>query len=58
MDIAKKFNLKVRITPFLLEDANQALAAIRNGAIEGSVVLRMSGAGWHPFNSFSPTHTK
>lgn len=41
MDIVKKFHLKVTITPFLLEDANQALAAIRNGTLEGSAVLKM-----------------
>lgn len=41
MDIVKKFHLKVTITPFLLEDANQALAAIRNGTLEGSAVLKI-----------------
>lgn len=41
MDIVKKFHLKVTITPFLLEDANQALTSIRNGTLEGSAVLKM-----------------
>jgi len=41
MGIIKKFHIEVTITPFLLEDANQALAAIRNGTLEGSAVLKM-----------------
>lgn len=41
MEIVKQFHLKVTITSFLLEEANQALAAIRNGTLEGSVVLKL-----------------
>lgn len=41
LEIVKKFHLDVTITPFVLEDANQALAAIRNGTLEGSVVLEI-----------------
>lgn len=41
MQIVKKFNLQITITTFLLEDVNQALAAIRNGTLEGSAVLKM-----------------
>lgn len=41
MQIVKQFHPKVTITPFLLEDANQALAAIRNGSLEGSAVLKI-----------------
>ena len=41
MEIVKKFHLEVTITPFLLEDANQALAVIRNGTLEGSAVLKI-----------------
>lgn len=41
MKIVKKFHLQITITPFLLEEANQALAAIRNGTLEGSAVLKM-----------------
>lgn len=41
MQIVKQFHLEITITPYLLEDANQALAAIRNGTLEGSAVLKM-----------------
>lgn len=41
MEIVKKFHLKVTVTPFSLEEANQALEAVRNGTIEGSAVLKM-----------------
>lgn len=42
MQLVKKFHLEITVTPFLLEDANQALLAIRNGTIEGSAVLKIS----------------
>lgn len=41
MQIVKKFHLEVTVTPFMLEDANQALSAIKNGILEGSAVLTM-----------------
>jgi len=41
MQLIKKLNLQLTVTPFLLEDANQALAAIKNGTIEGSAVLQI-----------------
>lgn len=41
MQIIKNLHLKVTVTPFLLEEANQALAAIREGTVEGSVVLKI-----------------
>lgn len=41
MEMVKKFPIKVIVTPFLLEEANQALLAIRNGTLEGSAVLKM-----------------
>lgn len=41
MHIVKQFHPQVTITPFLLEEANQALAAIRNGSLEGSAVLKL-----------------
>lgn len=39
MELVKNFHIKVTVTPFSLEDANQALAAIRYGTLEGSAVL-------------------
>lgn len=39
LELAKKYPLHVSATAFLLEEANQALAAIRSGTIEGSAVL-------------------
>ncbi len=39
MKIIKKIKLKINVTNFPLENANQALEAIRNGLIEGSAVL-------------------
>lgn len=41
MQIVKKFHLNVTVTSFPLEEANQALAAIRNGTLEGSAVLKI-----------------
>lgn len=41
MEIVKKLHLQITITPFLLEDANEALTAIRNGTLKGSVVLKI-----------------
>lgn len=41
MALIKKLNLKATITSFPLEKANDALAAIRNGSLEGSAVLRL-----------------
>ena len=41
MQIIKKFHINITITSFLLEEANQALAAIRNGTLEGSAVLKI-----------------
>lgn len=39
MTTIKKLRLKIRVTPFLLENANEALSAIREGRLEGSAVL-------------------
>lgn len=39
LELIKNIPLKISVTPFLLEEANQALAAIRSGTIEGSAVL-------------------
>lgn len=41
MEIVKKLNIEITVTSFLLEEANQALAAIRNGTLEGSAVLKI-----------------
>lgn len=41
MQHVKNFHPKVTVTTFPLEEANQALAAIRNGTIEGSAVLKI-----------------
>jgi D-arabinose 1-dehydrogenase-like Zn-dependent alcohol dehydrogenase len=41
MQLVKKLHLQISVTSFGLEDANQALAAIRNGTIEGSAVLKI-----------------
>lgn len=41
MEIVKKFHLDVKITLFSLEEANEALAAIRNGTLEGSAILKI-----------------
>lgn len=41
MRIIKNLHLKISITSFLLEEANQALEAIRNGTLEGSAVLKI-----------------
>lgn len=42
MQIVKKVPLKVTVTCFPLEKANEALAAIRNGTLEGSAVLSLT----------------
>lgn len=39
MEVVKKFHLEVTVTSFPLENCNQALAAIRNGTLEGAAVL-------------------
>lgn len=39
MQLVRDLRLKVVTTPFPLEEANQALAAIKNGTLEGSAVL-------------------
>lgn len=41
MNLIKKVHLQITVTPFLLEDANQALVAIRNGTLDGSAVLKI-----------------
>lgn len=41
MELVKEFPLKIFITPFPLKDANQALAAIKNGTLKGSAVLEI-----------------
>lgn len=42
MEHVEKFQLQVTVTPFALEDVNQALEAIRNGTLDGSAVLKIS----------------
>lgn len=42
MEIIKNLHLQITITPFSLENANQALASIRNGTLDGSAVLKIS----------------
>ncbi len=39
MELIKKIHLQVSVTSYSLEDANEAIAAIRNGKLEGSAVL-------------------
>lgn len=39
MDLLKNMPIKVSVTTFPLEEANQALEAVRNGSLEGSAVL-------------------
>lgn len=41
MQILKKCRIEVTVTPFPLEEANQALSLIRNGHFEGSAVLHI-----------------
>ena len=41
MKLIKKYHLQAAVTTFALENANQALAAIRNGTLEGSAVLKI-----------------
>lgn len=41
MRLISEVPLKVSVTSFPLEDANKALASIRNGSIEGSAVLKI-----------------
>lgn len=41
MQLIKKLPLQITVTPFKLEEANQALDAIRNGSLEGSAVLKI-----------------
>jgi len=42
MQIIKNIPLKISVTSFPLAEANEALAAIRNGTIEGSAVLQIT----------------
>lgn len=42
MQLVKKHHLKISVTAFPLEEANQALDDIRNGSLEGSAVLSIS----------------
>lgn len=42
LELVKQFHINVTATPFPLEEANLALDAIRNGTLEGSVVLKVS----------------
>lgn len=39
LEMAQKVKLKITATPFPLEKANEALASIKNGMLEGSAVL-------------------
>lgn len=41
LQLVKNLHLQIAVTSFSLEDANQALDAIRNGTVEGSVVLKI-----------------
>ena len=41
MQLIKKFHIEVTVTSFSLENVNQALAAIRNGILKGSAVLKI-----------------
>lgn len=41
MQIASKIPLQVSVTPFTLDEATLALAAIRSGTLEGSAVLKI-----------------
>jgi len=40
MEVAARVPIETTVTPFPLERANEALAALRNGEIEGAAVLR------------------
>jgi propanol-preferring alcohol dehydrogenase len=42
MQIAKEISIDTAVTPFSLKEANQALAAIKNGTLHGSAVLSIS----------------
>lgn len=46
LDIVKRHKIDVRATAFPLERANEALEAIRRGAIEGSAVLTIGSQSW------------
>lgn len=41
LQLVKKFHIEISVTSFMLENANQALSAIREGTIEGSAVLKI-----------------
>lgn len=41
MELVKKIPLQISVTSFLLEDANEALAALKNGTLRGSAVLKI-----------------
>lgn len=41
MQLIKKLRIEITVTSFLLEEANQALASIRDGTLEGSAVLKI-----------------
>jgi alcohol dehydrogenase, propanol-preferring len=40
--LAARVPLKIHATPFPLEHANEALAAVRNGQVDGAAVLDVS----------------
>ena len=42
MQILQKLHIKVRVTSFPLEEANEALSMLKKGAVEGSIVLKIS----------------
>lgn len=41
MKLAENIGIEAKVTVFPLEEANQALAAIKNGQVEGSIVLKI-----------------
>lgn len=42
MELIKKIRLNITVNTFALEDANQAIALIRSGEVDGSIVLTMA----------------
>lgn len=44
LDVAPKVPVKTKVTPFPLEQANEALQALRHGQFQGAAVLTMPGA--------------
>jgi propanol-preferring alcohol dehydrogenase len=43
MKLAEKIDLNVKVTSFPLEKANEALAAVKSGQVDGSIVLAITG---------------